>query len=128
MSYYLTKVLETPFDSAIQKLVESLKGFGFGVFADIDAQSVLKEKLNADLPKTRILGTNKPEVGYKLLSADHRIGTLLPFSIIVRALSDSAAEVTLVDPVELLRPVDEPEVSAIAAEVKQVFTAVLDGL
>lgn len=128
MSYYLTKVLQTPFDSAVRQLVEGLKGFGYGVFADIDVQSVLKQKLGADMPKTRILGTNKPEVGHKLLTTDHRIGALLPFSIIVRELSDSSAEVVMVDPVELLKPVDQAEVAAVAAEVKHVFAGVLEGL
>ena len=80
------------------------------------------------MPRTRILGTNKPEVGYKLLTFDHRIGSLLPFSCIVQELSDGKTEVAMVDPVELLAPVGEPEVAAVANEVRDVFRNVLDGL
>ena len=128
MSYCLSKTINTPFESTIERLTQGLKIHGFGLFADIKVQHVLKEKLGVDMPKTRILGTNKPEVGMKLLSSDHLIGTLLPFSIIVRGLSDVSTEVTMVDPVELLKPVDQTEVDTVAREVKQVFMSVLEEL
>ena len=78
MDYYFSKTLETSFEEAIQKTTEALKTEGFGVISEINIHEKLKEKLNVDFRKYKILGACNPPSAYKALQAEDKIGTMLP--------------------------------------------------
>ena len=52
MSYYFSKMLEMPFDEAVERTVAMLKQHGFGVLTRIDVKNTLKEKIGG--PPNRI--------------------------------------------------------------------------
>ncbi|MCK5570068.1 MAG: DUF302 domain-containing protein, partial [Spirochaetes bacterium] len=60
MQYSFDKILDMPFDDAVDRTVEELKKEGFGVLTDIDVQTTLKDKLDVDFRKYRILGACNP--------------------------------------------------------------------
>jgi uncharacterized protein (DUF302 family) len=60
MSYYFSKILTMPFDDAVTRVTEHLKTEGFGILTEIDVKETLKNKLNVDFMKYKILGACTP--------------------------------------------------------------------
>ena len=125
MSFYLSRTIHDSFTTVIEKLQSLLHEHDYLVAANIDVQGSLKEKLGADLSQIRIIGTNTPKVGFQLFSNDPKLGTLLPFSIVLHELNADQIEVTMIDPEWLFRSVDNPSITNLASEIKQVFKDIL---
>jgi len=128
MSFYLSRNVNDSFDTVLSKLKILLHAKDYLIAADINVQGALKQKLNADLPQIRIIGTNTPKVGYKLFSSDPKLGTLLPFSIVLHELGEKNIEVALIDPVWLFRSVNDPDIKTLANEIQQVFLDIIENL
>jgi len=119
MNYYFSKKINTNFDQAVQLITESLKEEGFGVLTEIDIQEKLKEKLNVDFRKYKILGACNPAYAYKALQLEDKIGTMLPCSVIVQELENNEIEVAAVDPVASMMAIENPDLAGIAEEIKE---------
>lgn len=119
MNYYFSKKINTNFDQAVQLITESLKKEGFGVLTEIDIQEKLKEKLNVDFRKYKILGACNPAYAYKALQLEDKIGTMLPCSVIVQELENNEIEVAAVDPVASMMAIENSVLAGIAEEIKE---------
>lgn len=128
MSFYLNRTVESSFENVYENIQSLLHKHGYLIAADIDVQGALKQKLDADLSQIRIIGTNTPEVGLKLFSTDPKLGTLLPFSIVLHEQSSEKIDVTFVDPEWLLGSTENPDIIKLASEIKQVFNSILEDL
>lgn len=128
MTYYLTRKINNSFDVTLSRLKDLLHHDDYLIAADIDVQGALKNKLGADLPQIRIIGTNTPKVGYQLFTCDPKLGTLLPFSIVLHELDEGHVEVTMVDPVWLFSSVDNTDIKTLAAKIKLTFKEILENL
>ena len=84
MQYSFNKILDISFDDAVNRAIDELKKEGFGVLTDIDVQTTLKNKLDVDFRKYRILGACNPSFAYRALQAESRIGTMLPCNVVVQ--------------------------------------------
>jgi uncharacterized protein (DUF302 family) len=118
MSFYLNRTVENSFENVYENIQSLLHKHDYLIAADIDVQGALKQKLNADLSQIRIIGTNTPEVGLKLFSTDPKLGTLLPFSIVLHEQSSEKIDVTFVDPEWLLGSTENPDIIKLASEIK----------
>lgn len=119
MKYYISKKINTNFDDAVTAITESLKKEGFGVLTEINLQEKLKDKLNVDFRKYKILGACNPAFAYQALQQEDKIGTMLPCSVIVQELGDNEIEVAAVDPIASMMAVENPNLASIAREVKE---------
>lgn len=128
MSYYIDKILGTSFEDAVDRVKEALKKEGFGIITEIDMHMTLKEKLNVDFRKYKILGACNPSFAYKALQYENKVGTMLPCNVIVQELSDDQVEVTAVDPVASMMAIDNPGLADIAGEVREKLTRVISSL
>ncbi len=128
MKYYIEKTLATGFDSAVEKTKEALKKEGFGVLSEIDIHEKLKEKLDVDFSKYKILGACNPPLAYEALKAENKIGTLLPCSVIVREVSANETEVAAVDPIASMQAVENDQLAGVATEVKSKLERVISSL
>ena len=99
MSYYFTKIVDASFDEAVEKVTEELKKEGFGILTEIDVKETLKKKLNVDFRRYKILGACNPPFAYKALTAENKIGTMLPCNVIVQEISGRQVEITAIDPI-----------------------------
>ena len=128
MSYYFSTVLKADFNEAIEKVTEELKKEGFGVLTEIDVKETFKKKLNLDFRKYRILGACNPQMAYRAISSENKIGTMLPCNIIVQELQDGSTEVAAVDPVASMTAIDNPELGEVALEVQSRLKKVIEQL
>ena len=128
MSYYITTTLNQPFDKSIEMVIEALKQEGFGVLADINVRSTMKERLNVDFRNYRILGACSPSFALKALEAEDKIGVLLPCNVIVQELKSGTVEVAAVDPISSMQAVDNEAVHLVAEEIKGKLKRVIASL
>lgn len=128
MKYYFNKITNYSFDEAIEKITEELKKEGFGVLTEIDVQATLKKKLDVDFKKYKILGACNPPSAYKALSAEDKIGTMLPCNVIVQQISDSQVEIAAINPIASMQAVENKSLAEVASEItrklEQVITKV----
>jgi uncharacterized protein (DUF302 family) len=126
MSYYFTKTVNVSFDEAVAMVTAELKVEGFGILTEIDVKETLKKKLNVDFRRYKILGACNPPSAYKALTAENKIGTMLPCNVIVQEISDGQVEVTAIDPLASMRAVENPALTEIASEISRKLGKVID--
>lgn len=128
MTYYINKTITANFDQAIELVTEALKNEGFGVLSEIDIQQKLKEKLDVDFRKYKILGACNPPNAYEALQQEDKIGTMLPCNVIVQEIGDNQVEVAAVDPTASMMAVDNEQIASIAGEIKTKLEKVIASL
>ena len=119
MSYYFAKTLTLPFDQAIEKVTAALKTRGFGVLTTIDVKATMKAKLDKELRPYTILGACNPGFAYKALTAENKIGTMLPCNVVVQEVKPGEVEVAAVDPVASMRGVENVDLASLAGQVRE---------
>ena len=122
------KVVDEPFDAAIEKVTAELTNEGFGVLSDIDVAAKMKEKLDKDMPRYRILGACNPALAYQAISAVEDIGLLLPCNVLVREDAEGQVHVDFMDPVSVMSLVNDPGVEPLANDVRTRLERVLEAL
>ncbi|MFA5329916.1 MAG: DUF302 domain-containing protein [Prolixibacteraceae bacterium] len=128
MKYYISKKISSDFDQAVIQVTESLKKEGFGVLTEINIHEKLKEKLNVDFRKYRILGACNPAYAYKALQQEDLIGTMLPCNVIVQELENNEIEIAAIDPIASMMAVENPKLTGIATEIKEKLERVIASL
>lgn len=127
-SFGFGKRVDLEFDTAIKKVTADLQAEGFGVLSDIDVAAKMKEKLDLDMPRYRILGACNPALANRAIEAVPDIGLLLPCNVLVREDADGAVTVSFMDPESVMGLVDHPGVEPLAREVKSRLERVLEAL
>jgi len=123
----IKKSAKGTFDEVLAKIPEALKAEGFGVLTRIDVKQTLKEKIGVDFRRYQILGACNPRYAHQALTTDPAIGALLPCSIAVWEEEGGRVTVNAVDPMQTIAAA-EPAFRAIAAEVREKLSRVLDTL
>jgi uncharacterized protein (DUF302 family) len=128
MTYYFTKSLKLPFAEAIGRVTAALKERGFGILTTIDVKATMKAKLDVDLRAYTILGACNPAFAYKALTAEDKIGTMLPCNVIVQETKPGEVEVSAVDPVASMQAVENERLVPIAGEVRELLRQAIASL
>ena len=126
--YALARTVDLSFEDADRKVREALKEEGFGVLTEIDVKATLKEKLDVDFQKYEILGACNPPLAHQALQAEADIGLLLPCNVVVRELENGQTMVEAIDPVQQLSVADNPDLPALANEVRHRMERVIAAL
>lgn len=128
MTYYLaTTIKASDIDDAVATVTEALREEGFGILMDIDVKATMKKKLDLDFRPYRILGACNPPLAHQALSAEDKIGTMLPCNVIVQQ-SGNDFEVAAVDPVASMSAVDNPGLGPLAGAVREKLRRAIDAL
>lgn len=117
MNYYFTTVIKGNFESVEAKVTELLKNEGFGIITQIDIKQTLKDKLQVDFQKYKILGACNPSFAHKALQVENKIGTMLPCNVIVQEISPNTVEVSAINPFVSMQAVKNNELKTIAESV-----------
>ncbi|PRX38705.1 DUF302 domain-containing protein [Salegentibacter salegens] len=128
MKYYFNKTLYEDFEKVIDKVTDELKKEGFGILTDIDIKETLKEKLDVDFKKYRILGACNPSYAHKALEAEDKIGTMLPCNVIVQEIEEGVIEVAAVNPMASMQAVDNEILAEIASDITTKLENVIEKL
>ena len=128
MHYYLAKTVSGDFPAIVERVVEALKSEGFGILTEIDVKATMKKKLDIDFREYRILGACNPPLAHQALTADDKIGTMLPCNVIVQDLGGGQIEVAAINPAISMEHVGNPSLTMIAEAVtgklKRVVAAI----
>ncbi len=128
MKYYMARVIDAGFDETIARTVDALKKEGFGVLTDIDVSATMKQKLGVDFRRYRILGACNPALAHNALTAEDKIGVMLPCNVIVQEADAGKTEVAAIDPRAAMERVGNPALAELAREVAERLGRVLQAL
>jgi uncharacterized protein (DUF302 family) len=125
--YGFSKTVDAPFEEAVERTREALKGEGFGVLSEIDMREKLKEKLGVDFRRYVILGACHPPLAHRTLQEDLEIGLLLPCNVIVyESDEEGKSVVAAVDARAMLSVVGRnPTLDSVSAEVNERLARML---
>ncbi len=130
MAYGISKKMQGTLEEVKPRVVEALKGQGFGILTEIDVKQTMKVKLGVDFKPYQILGACNPHYAYRALSADDEIGLLLPCNVILRQ-DDDGVQVSIQDPEVMFNVVDEnikKSMLGFPQEVKKSLQLALEAL
>jgi len=128
MDYVFSTTLNTPFDTAVQRVTAALQQEGFGVLTEIDVKATLKKKIDVDFRPYRILGACNPRMAHQALQSEPDIGTMLPCNVVVQEGDGGGVRVSAIDPVASMQAVDNPALRSIAGQVREALRRVIDTL
>jgi len=116
------------YDETIAEVTAALQEQGFGVLTEINVSAVLKNKLDIDKRPYIILGACNPVLANQAMEAEPDIGLLLPCNVVVREEENGSITVAFMDPTAVLALVENPDVAALADEVRGRLQKVCDAI
>ena len=125
MQYYIEKTVTGGFSGTIDRVTQSLKAEGFGVLTELDVTATMKKKLDIDFRGYRILGACNPTLAHQALTADNKIGTMLPCNVIVQDLGEGQISVAAINPEVTMEHVGNPVLMKIAKSVTEKLKRVI---
>ncbi len=128
MSYYIARTISGGFDKTVEKVVDALKQEGFGVLTEIDVSNTLKQKLGVDFRKYRILGACNPLLAHRALTAEDKVGVMLPCNVIVQELEPGKIEIAAIDPMAAMAKIGNAALEGIAREVAEKLNRVVQAV
>ena len=102
MAYHYSRKLNLPFDEVLSKITQNLQQRGFWVITCIDVQDTLKQRLNIDFRKYKILGAFNPEFAYKAITLESHLGLIFPCHLVVQQHENGEVEVSAISPLEAI--------------------------
>ena len=111
--YYFTKIINSSFENAVQKIKDALKEEGFGILTEIDMKATLQKKLQVDFHNYTILGACNPPFAYQALLLEDKIGTMLPCNVIVQQKTTGIIEVSAIDPSASMQSIENKKLQEI---------------
>jgi uncharacterized protein (DUF302 family) len=126
MAYTYDRTLKgVGIDDAEMRIRDALTDKGFGVLTEIDVKATMKKKINTDMEPYRILGACNPQMAYKAIGIEPRVGAMLPCNVILREV-DGGTEISAIDPVASMQAIDNDQLHQVAGEVRDMLRAAVD--
>jgi uncharacterized protein (DUF302 family) len=125
MSYTINRKLDgATMDAAEERVRAALTEAGFGVLTEIDVKATMKKKLDEDMAGYKILGACNPKMAHQALGIEPRVGAMLPCNVILREL-DGGVEVSAIDPVASMQAIENPQLTRVAGQVRDMLAGVV---
>ena len=108
------------FDEVDARTRTALADSGFGILTEIDVKATMKKKLDVDMPSYSILGACNPKMAHQAIGIEPRVGAMLPCNVILRQV-EGGVEVSAIDPVASMQAIDNPDLHAVAGQVRDLL-------
>jgi uncharacterized protein (DUF302 family) len=125
--YGYHRVLDMPWNTAVQRVKEALVAEGFGVLCEIDIGQKLIEKLGIDFYRYLILGACNPPLAHQALEEEPDLGLLLPCNVVVYE-REGRVVVSAIDADKMLSIVGNPQIETVAKQVNEKLRRVIDSV
>jgi uncharacterized protein (DUF302 family) len=125
--YGYHRVLDIPWDTAVQRVKEALGAEGFGVLCEIDISQKLREKLGIDFYRYLILGACNPPLARQALEEEPDLGLLLPCNVVIYE-HEGRVVVSAIDADKMLSIVGNPRLEIVAKQVNEKLRRVIDSI
>lgn len=126
--YGFSITVDGDFSRIEQRVVDALKVEGFGILSEIDVQAAMKNKLDVEMPRYKILGACNPSLAHRAIQAEPDIGLLLPCNVLLREDTKGRVTVSFMDPSAVLTLVDQPDIAELAEHVRKRLMRVRQSL
>ncbi len=128
MDYTLNRLIaDADFDAVDARTRAALTDKGFGILTEIDVKSTMKKKLDVEMPAYRILGACNPKMAHQAIGLEPRVGAMLPCNVILREV-EGGVEVSAIDPVVSMQAIDNPELHAVAGQVRDLLKKAVEAI
>ena len=128
MDYTINRVIaETDFDAVDARTRAALAANGIGVLTEIDVKATMKKKLDVEMLAYRILGACNPKMAHQAIGMEPRVGAMLPCNVILREVT-GGVEVSAIDPVASMEAIGNPELTAVAGQVRDLLAKAVDAI
>ncbi len=116
MKYYINKTIAADFETVSNNVTEELQKEGFGIVTQFDVNKALKDKLDVDFRRYRILGACNPAFALRSINTEPLIGTVLPCNVMLQEV-EKGIEVAIVNPISMVSDIDNDEMKQVAEEI-----------
>ncbi len=121
MSYTIDRIIPgADIDEVDARVRAALADKGFGVLTEIDVKATMKKKIDKNMAGYRILGACNPNMAWKAIGLEPKVGAMLPCNVILREV-EGGIEISAIDPVASMSAIDNDELKAVAAEVREML-------
>lgn len=121
MSYTINRTIGgASIDDVDARARKALADQGFGVLTEIDVKATMKKKLDVEMPAYRILGACNPKMAYQAIGIEARVGAMLPCNVMLREV-EGGVEVSAIDPVASMQAIQNADLTAVAADVRNLL-------
>lgn len=128
MTYHFSKKLDVTFEEALTKVEEALKLEGFGILTQIDVKATFKNKLDVDFRKYKILGACNPNFAIQAISAEDKVGTMMPCNVVVQETEDGKVEVSAINPKVTVGEIGNANLNSLVDDVSNILEKVISNL
>jgi len=126
MTYHFTKTVDMSFDDAVTSTKKALKRHNYRVLTEIDMKANFKKELNVEFRPYLIIGVCNPQLSYRALQAEDKLGTMLPCNVVLQQQDDGRVEVSAIDPVASMTAVTHVVVNQVAENIRSDLKHVID--
>ena len=128
MNYTINRMFnDSTFDDIDLRTRAALMDEGFGVLTEIDVKATMKKKLDVEMRPYRILGACNPKMAHGAIGMEPRVGAMLPCNVILREV-DGGVEVSAIDPVASMQAIENPELHAVAGQVRDLLKKAVEAI
>jgi len=87
----------------------------------------MKNKVHVEMPPYRILGARNPQMAHEAIGMEPCVGAMLPCGAILRQV-DGGVEVSAIDPVVSMQAIDNPQLHAVAGQIRDRLNRAVEAI
>ncbi|MAM98165.1 MAG: hypothetical protein CL701_06305 [Chloroflexi bacterium] len=128
MDYGYQRNVDIPFDDVESSIREELQEQGFGILTEISVDETLKEKLDQDFRRYKILGACHPPTAFEALSSELEIGLLLPCNVTIWENEDGTVTISAINAEKMLGFTQRDDLEHLSVQVNDWLKAAVDAV
>ena len=128
MDYGYQRNVDIPFDDVESRIREELQEQGFGILTEISVDETLKEKLDQDFRRYKILGACHPPSAFEALSSELEIGLLLPCNVTIWENEDGTVTISAINAEKMLGFTQRDDLEHLSVQVNDWLKAAVDAV